>query len=366
MSITRTPAPQNAHLKRIVIKVGTSSLITDGEVDQRKLATLVEAVAKLRTDGHQILLVASGAIALGDVRLNRHAEGRAGSRQLAAAIGQGLLFDAFRCSLEENGLQAAQFLLTPFDLTGPDHRDGVRDALEEALDRGWVPVVNENDAVMVRNNDVLASLLSATLGAGLLVLLTDVSGLYESDPRQSTDARRIPVVDAMTPEVEHLAGSPVEGPGTGGMPTKLCAVWIATLAGVACVIAGASVADSIEGAVRGENVGTLVRPRQPKKRADLGQLWRALSAAPTGRLLCNPSAVAAAADGRPLTKGHVQASEGNFKSGDVVDVVVDSHGVIARGRSSVAAPDMSQVAPRQLADGQVVLHPSDYISLLES
>ncbi|WP_380280561.1 glutamate 5-kinase [Kitasatospora purpeofusca] len=236
--------------ERVVIKIGTSSLVRAGRVDPAGPAALADAVVRLRADGGQPVLIASGAIALGDARLDAATRQTGPARQLAAAVGQGILFEAFRQGLADRGLTAAQVLLTPPDLTGPEHRDGALAVLEGALHAGLVPVVNENDAVMVRNNDVLAALVAAALGAERLVLLTDVPGLYESDPHRDAGARRIPEVPLLTSEIEKLAGASGAGPGTGGMSAKLCAAWIAAMAGVPTVIAAADAEDAVVRAVR--------------------------------------------------------------------------------------------------------------------
>ncbi|MEU5092710.1 glutamate 5-kinase [Streptomyces sp. NPDC021356] len=345
--------------ERVVIKIGTSSLISAGAPDPAKLSALADAVVRLRADGRRPVLLASGAIALGTGRLP--ASVRPGTaRQVAAAVGQGLLFDALRGSLRQRGLTAAQVLLTPVDVTGPEHRDSVRAALESCLDSGLVPVVNENDTVMVRNNDVLAALLAASLGAERLVLLTDVPGLYESDPRRDANARRIARVDAMTPEVERLAGAAGQGPGTGGMAAKLCAAWIATLAGVPTVIAGADAEDSVVRAVRGEDIGTLVRARPRDKQPGLRRLWRALSAPPAARLRGGPGIRRPVADGAPLTVRHLTMGNEEFGVDDVVDVLGPAGRPVARGRTRVAAAALAG-APADLT----VLHHTEYISLLE-
>ncbi|MDA5145779.1 glutamate 5-kinase [Streptomyces sp. AD681] len=289
--------------ERVVIKVGTTSLISAGAPDSAKLSALTDAVVQLRDDGRLPVLVASGAIALGTELLPPGGRPGGTARQLAAAVGQGMLFEAVRHSLEERGLTAAQILLTPVDITGPEHRDSARAVLESCLESGLVPVVNENDTVMVRNNDVLAALLAAALGAERLLLLTDVPALYEGDPRRDARARRIPEVAAMTPEVERLAGAAARGLGTGGMPAKLCAAWIATLAGVPTVIAGGDTENAVVRAVRGDDIGTLVHARVREKRPGLRRLWRALSAPPAARLRGGPDIRRLVADGAPLTAG---------------------------------------------------------------
>ncbi|MCX5243617.1 glutamate 5-kinase [Streptomyces prunicolor] len=351
----------NRHPERVVIKIGTSSLISAGRPDPTKLTALTDAVVRLRAEDRQPVLIASGAIALGRAALDAGAARSAAAQQLAAAVGQGLLFEAFRQGLAERGLKAAQILLTPLDLTAPGHRASALAVLEGSLDAGLVPVVNENDAVMVRNNDVLAALLAAALRAGRLVLLTDVPGLYESDPRKNSGARRIPEVRVMTPDVERLAGIAAEGIGTGGMPAKLCAAWIATMAGVTTVIAGADTEDCVVRAVRGADLGTVVHPRVPDKQLDLGRLWRALSSPPSGRLVCHPTVWRSVADGGPLLAGQVSSAIGRFSAGDVVDVVVDDTRVVARGRVRISSAALAEAG----ADA-MVSHHTEYIAFQEA
>lgn len=353
--------PSSIRPERVVIKIGTSSLISAGRPDPAKLTALADAVVRLRAEGRQLVIIASGAIALGRAALNADAARSAAAQQLAAAVGQGLLFDAFRRCLARHGLTAAQIMLTPLDLTTPEHQASSLAVVEGSLDAGLVPVVNENDAVMVRNNDVLAALLAAALRARQLVLLTDVPGLYESDPRRNSGAHRIPEVPVMTPDIERLAGIAAEGLGTGGMPTKLCAAWIATTAGVTTVIVGADTEDCVVRAVRGSDLGTVIHSRVADKHTDLGKLWRALSAPPSGRLLCHPAARRAVNDGEPLLAGHVVGATGRFSAGDVVDVVLDDARVAARGRIRI-----SSVALAEAGAEAMVCHHSEYIAFQEA
>ncbi|MFI5571869.1 glutamate 5-kinase [Streptomyces sp. NPDC051740] len=345
---------------RVVIKIGTSSLISAGAPDPAKLSALADSVLRLHEDGVRPVLLASGAIALGTAQLPPDARQGDATRQLAASVGQGLLFEAFRRSLAERGLTAAQVLLTPVDVTGPEHGESVRAVLESCLGAGLVPVVNENDTVMVRNNDVLAALLAVALGAGQLVLLTDVPALYESDPRRDAGARRIPEVRALTPEIERLAGAAAAGPGTGGMAAKLCAAWIATLAGVPTVIAGADAEEAVVRAVRGADIGTLVHARDRDKQPSLRLLWRALSAPPAARLQGGPDIRRLVTDGAPLTARHLDSAGEPFEPDDVVDVLDPDGRVVARGRAGVGAARLAG-SPVDLT----VIHHTEYISLLE-
>ncbi|MFF3616783.1 glutamate 5-kinase [Streptomyces sp. NPDC002580] len=349
--------------ERIVVKIGTSSLVTDGRLDPHKADALAASVADLTHSGLRPVLVTSGAIAQGRSVLGGGGGAGEEGLRLAAAVGQGPLFEAFRAGLARRGLTAAQFLFTPLDLCDDLHRDGLRSALDHALDRGVVPVVNENDAVQVRNNDILAALLSVLLRARLLALLTDVRGLYGSDPRTDPDARLIPEAKGMTVELERLAGSSAGGPGTGGMISKLGAVWIATLAGVTAAIADAHEPRVLSRLLGGEPVGTLVHPRDTVRDHGLEPLWRAFSAPPRGTVVCRPAARHAIEAGRPVPLPLVTRAEGAFAAGDVVDVAVDGTPPIARGRTRLGSLSLAEALS---ADGATVLHPSEYVSLLEA
>ncbi|MET7511603.1 glutamate 5-kinase [Streptomyces albidoflavus] len=346
--------------ERVVIKIGTSSLISAGLPDPAKLTALADAVVRLRAEGRQPVLVASGAIAAGEARLARDGLRPAtAARQAAAAVGQGLLFDAFRRAFDDRGLIAAQLLLTPPDLIDTPHRDSAYAMLDSALEAGLVPVVNENDAVKVRNNDVLAALVAAVLRAGTLVLLTDVPGLHDGDPRQDPAARLIPEVKVMTAEVERRAGGSGGGPGTGGMAAKVCAAWIGTMAGVTTVIAGADTPDGVVRAVAGDDVGTVVHPRSPSATPAPARLWAALSEPPAGRLRCGPEVLRALDENRPVTGSHVHSVTGPFAAGSVVDVVVADR-VVARGRVGLGHDRCAD------GDDPLLIHPARYLSLLEA
>ncbi|MFF3129088.1 glutamate 5-kinase [Streptomyces sp. NPDC057908] len=345
----------------IVIKIGTSSLISAGRIDQSRMVELSDTLAALHAAGHRIVLVASGAIALGNARLRSGAESDPVRRQLAAALGQNALFDALRRTLESAALTAAQFLLTPVDLTDDAHRDSVRGALQLALDEGVIPLVNENDAVMVRNNDVLAALLGTVLNAQRVVILTDVPGLHDSNPHGNDDARLIPVISEMSAEIERLAGISVSAAGTGGMLSKLCAAWISSLSGVEVVIASASEPNAVVRAVNGDSVGTLVRPRERNKQQDIGRLWRAFSTPPAGQLMCDSGAEQVVRQEGSLLGRHVVNVEGEIRPGDIANVLLPDGRLVARGRSRLGFSSSRSA----ISTDTSVLQKCDYVSFLE-
>ena len=351
-----------------MVKVGTSSVVADGAPDSTKLDVIGDAIVNLMADGDMPVLVSSGAIALGCARLRSLLGVEPMCRQVAAAVGQSLLFEAFRECLGQRGIPAAQFLLTPPDLVEKVHCAGVRAALDRALEWRIVPVVNENDAIAVRNNDILAALLSAVIGARLLVLITDVAGLYETDPRRNPAGGPIRELRLPSPGVERLAMAAVEGLGTGGITTKLCASWIATFAGVTTVIASAAEPDVLMRAAHGEEVGTLVRPQRPGGAGpELRRLWRAFASLPAGHLVCDRMTEDVVARNAPIHRRRVVEAIGEFLVGDTVDVLGPDARLLARGRTQLdAASFAAHVSPEPRPSAQgIVLEPDDYVSLLE-
>ncbi|AXK32687.1 glutamate 5-kinase [Streptomyces armeniacus] len=356
-------AAVRAESRRVVVKTGTSSLVTDGSIDPARIESLADAVADLATGGYDPVLVTSGAIALGAGELPPVAAESSAARQIAAAVGQGRLYEAFRTRLEQRGLAAAQFLLTPHDVTAEPHAASVREALGGAIAAGLVPVVNENDAIMVRNNDILAALLSAELSAGHLVLMTDVPGICETPPRPGEPARRIPRVEVLSPEAESLVWDQSGGVGTGGMTTKLCALWIGAYGGARSVITGAAEHRAVLDVVRGGDLGTVVRPC-PTGTAQTGRLWRALSALPRGQVWVDSRAGHSVAAGEPVMAHHVLKTAGDFTAHDVVDVRDQDSRLLARGRTRTGAPALeaarSSPDPAEPAYA-VLLAPDDYV-----
>ncbi|MFG2906713.1 glutamate 5-kinase [Kitasatospora sp. NPDC048286] len=327
---------------RVVIKVGTSSLITRGEVDPVKLDTLCTTVAKGIEAGLAPVLVTSGAIALGRTRHGDLTQDTAEAAQTAAALGQGMLYSALRARFAAYGLETGQILLTPHDLVAPERGGGVRRTFDLMRSLGMVPVVNENDALGVRNNDVLAALLGGFLEARLLLLLTNVAGLYDGNPMLGEGAVRIAEVTGPISEVEAMAGGSTGDGGTGGMLVKLSACWIAAHAGVRTVVADAMDSTVLIAAFRGNEVeGTVFPPRTTHAAApDLGRLWRAFRYPPSGTVVCDAAGRQAVESGRALLAGSVGVLKGSFDRGDVVDVLDSDSRVIARGTVRLGAAEV--------------------------
>ncbi len=252
---------------RIVVKVGTSTLAhAGGRMNIRRVEQLCKVLSDLKNAGHQVVLVSSGAIGMGVGKLGL--PGRPADmpgKQAAAAVGQCELMYTYDRLFAQYSHTVAQILLTAEDLSHDRRKEHVHNALEQLLQWGVLPVVNENDAVAVDEigihntigeNDTLSAIVARLLKADLLILLSDIEGLYTADPRKDENARLIPVVERITEEVLAVAGGSGSSLGSGGMATKLKAAQIVTEDGIDMVIASGEDPQVLYGIVEGEDVGT--------------------------------------------------------------------------------------------------------------
>ncbi|MDQ1286828.1 MAG: glutamate 5-kinase [Actinomycetota bacterium] len=342
-----------ANAPRVVVKVGSSSLTTtEGGIDADRLDALVEVLAKRRTDGREVVLVSSGAIAAGlcPLGLTRRPKDLA-TQQAAASVGQGLLVARYAESFARHGLTVGQVLLTAEDVVRRTHYANARRTLDRLLGLGVVPVVNENDTVATHeirfgDNDRLAALVAHLVNADALVLLSDVEALFDGPPSRP-GARRIALVRGP----EHLEGVRIgsagtAGVGTGGMVTKVDAAGIATTAGIPTLLTSAALAGA---GLAGEDVGTWFTPRGRRKSSRL--LWLAHAARAAGRLVLDDGAVAAVVDRRmSLLPAGVTRVEGRFSAGDPVDLVDLRGKVVARGLVNFDAKELPALLGRSTRD----------------
>ncbi|HZB03867.1 MAG TPA: glutamate 5-kinase [Actinomycetota bacterium] len=334
-------------VRRLVVKVGTSSLVDDrGRALSRKLAKVARDVASVRK-GRDCVLVSSGAIAsgLGPMGLSRRPRDIPGL-QAAAAVGQGRLMAEYAQRFARRGVVTAQVLLTQEDFLRRRHFINARNTFERLMDAGIVPVVNENDTVATSeisfgDNDRLAALVAILVRADLLVLLSDVDGIYTRDPRRG----RARLLGTVT-DVDRVEAT---GPGTdaarGGMASKLEAAAISTAAGVGVVVAGAHRRDVLARILGGEPVGTWLPPRGDRPRAR--KAWLAYASGVRGRILVDGGAERAVReDGRSLLAAGVVGVEGRFSAGDPVEVAGPSGRPFARGLVNYASEEMPRLAGR--------------------
>ena len=339
-----------APARRLVVKVGSSILIDrqTGLADEAWLNAFASDVARVRARGQQIVVVSSGSIALGRMRLGL---GRRRlslpEKQAAAAAGQSLLMRAWEEAFEPYGMMCAQVLLTREDTETRRRWLNGRATIDTLLGLGVTPVINENDTVVTEeirygDNDRLAARVAQMTGADLLVLLSDVDGLYTADPRKDPDARRIEVVQTLTPEIEAMAGgaNSEAGVGSGGMATKLMAARIAQHAGCATLITLGERPAPLE-AIEDGAACTLIEPAVSPAAAY--KSWIAGTLAPQGALIIDAGAAAALKRGNSLLPAGVRGVEGRFEKGDAVVVLDGSGQEIARGLSRYDAEEATRI-----------------------
>jgi glutamate 5-kinase len=324
--------PLIAAARRLVVKVGSSSLTTPaGGIDDARVTALADALAARAGDGTQVVLVSSGAIAAGlaPLGLSRRPRDLA-TQQAAASVGQGLLIARYTAAFGRHGVRTGQVLLTADDLMRRAHYRNAQRTLERLLGLGVLPVVNENDTVATEeirfgDNDRLAALVAHVIRADALVLLSDVDGLYDGDPRRP-GARRIEEVRGPA-DLEGISLGRPHAVGTGGMVTKIESARIAAGAGIPAVVAAAG---QVGAALAGAAAGTYFVPgsHRPAGR----QLWLAHAAVGRGRLRLDGGAVRAVVAKRAsLLPAGVVGVEGDFEAGDPIDLCDEDGGVIARG-----------------------------------
>ena len=254
---------------RIVVKVGTSTLAhATGRMNIRRVEALCKVLSDVKNAGHEVILVSSGAIGMGvgKLSLSRRPEDIP-TKQAAAAVGQCELMYTYDRLFAEYNHTVAQLLVTGSDVEDERRRGHFHNTLFRLLELGALPVINENDTVAtdelgIGDNDTLSAIVAATVEADLLVLLSDIDGLYTADPRCDASARLIPEVEAITPQIEALAGSHGTSLGTGGMVTKLRAAKIAGEAGIDMVIANGQRPEAIYNIIDGKPLGTRFKGRK--------------------------------------------------------------------------------------------------------
>jgi glutamate 5-kinase len=346
--------------RRIVIKVGSSLLIdaAAGRVKQAWLASLIEDIAALHREKRDLLVVTSGAIALGRAVL-RLAAGplKLEESQAAAAVGQIELARTWSEALGRHGIGAGQILVTLGDTEERRRYLNARSTIAKLLEWRAVPVINENDTVATNeirygDNDRLAARVATMVSADLLVLLSDVDGLYDTPPARSATAKLIPVVERITPEIEAMAGAAPSELSRGGMQTKIEAAKIATTAGTHMVIGSGRVDHPLRAIASAAPSTWFLTPGNP---VTSRKKWIAGSLEPKGTLTIDAGAVAALRRGNSLLPVGVIRVEGQFARGDAVIVRGPDGAEIGRGLVAYDAPDADKVKGRPSSDILLVL-----------
>jgi glutamate 5-kinase len=354
------PMPSLPSAQRLVVKIGSALVVDQDEAVPQAawLAGIAADIADLRRRGADVIVVSSGAIALARraLRLTQNRL-RLEEKQAAAAVGQIRLAQAWSEALSAQGLTAAQLLLTLDDTEDRRRYLNARATLNTLLALHCIPVINENDTIATTeirfgDNDRLAARVAEMLQADVLILLSDIDGLYTADPRHDPTAAHIPVVAAVTPDIEAMGGEPPPGYSSGGMRTKLTAARIATQAGCAMVIARGYTQRPLTALAQDARC-TWFLPAPEGRRAR--KSWIAGALAPLGTLIVDAGAVRALKAGRSLLPAGVRGVEGSFQRGDPVVIAGPGGAPLARGLSAYASADALRIIGHRSDEIEAIL-----------
>jgi glutamate 5-kinase len=350
---TRRPL---SRVRRVVVKVGSGLVTTPGEgPSSEHIGRIAADVSALVHERREVALVTSGAIATGVARLGLRARPRSiPEKQAAAAVGQSALMWEYEQAFKKHGIAVGQVLLTGQDIADRSRYLNARNTLLALLDFGVLPVINENDTVAVDeikvgDNDNLAALVAHLIDADLLVLLTDVDGLYTGNPQRDPGARRLETVEAITDEIQRMVYDASARVSVGGMATKLQAGQKASTSGIPMVIASGREAGVLPRLLKGEPIGTYFQPRDDRLAAR--KRWIAFAVPPQGRLAVDAGAKKALTErGKSLLPSGVVAVEGQFRAGEVVALALADGREFARGLVSYDADEVRRIQGAKTAD----------------
>jgi len=336
-----------ANVERVVIKVGTSSITQGGSTPSEQFMDVVAGqIANLKKAGKEILIVSSGAVGIGLKAMNATPKpNEIPIKQAAASVGQGILMQKWNDSFQKFGINVAQILISMDDYSNRDTVLNLNNTISTLLKYDVVPIFNENDAICIKeigaafgDNDTLSAVIASRADADLLVILSDVAGLYTANPNEDPDAKLIETVEAITPEIEDIAGGPGTKLGTGGMKTKIKAAKICQDAGCMMIIAASTESDVISRTVNGDNLGTLFTADAAitKKRR-----WMK-SAKSNGKIVIDDGAMKALLEHKSLLPVGIKFAEGTFEAGEVVDI--ECAGVpVAKGCPDYGSEDINRI-----------------------
>ncbi|MDO5703987.1 MAG: glutamate 5-kinase, partial [Paracoccus sp. (in: a-proteobacteria)] len=349
--------PDLAAARRLVVKIGSALLVGPDGLRGDWLRALCDDVADWRRRGADVVLVSSGSIALGRRVLGLPAGALSLEQaQAAAAVGQIRLARAYEEALAPHGVTTAQVLVTLEDTQDRRRYLNSRATMQTLLGLGVVPIVNENDTVATDeirfgDNDRLAAQIAVTCGADQLLLLSDVDGLYTANPKTDSDARHLPVIDQITPEIEAMGGDPVSGLSKGGMKTKLMAARTAVAGGCAMAIAEGSVLNPLRAVAQGARCSWFLPegdPQAARKR------WIA-AMKPRGTLIVDAGAAVALRQGKSLLPAGVTAIAGEFGRGEPVAITGPAGETLAHGLTRYTSDESRRIAGHRTAEIETIL-----------
>ncbi len=348
------------HVKRVVVKIGSGVISTDAGLEDDRVAAISTDICRLLDLGLEVIVVSSGAISAGKGQLG--ITGRPQTipqKQAAAAIGQTQIIPRYKEVFQGSDYNVAQVLLTRDDLSNRRRYLNARNTVMTLLEYGVTPIVNENDTVVVEeirfgDNDNLSALVTSLVEADLLIILSDVDGLYDQDPVENRQAQLLSMVERITPTIDAMAGESRGNLGVGGMNSKLKAVKRASLSGVGTLIANGRTPNILSRIFAGEEIGTYFLPAQSKLTAK--KHWIAFSKKPRGKLLVDAGGERAVVkQGKSLLPSGICGVDGGFERGDAVRLCTRDGAEFARGVISYSLAEVLQIMGKQSADIEKVL-----------
>ncbi|WP_127837453.1 glutamate 5-kinase [Clostridium prolinivorans] len=348
-------------IKRVVVKVGTSTLThSSGLLNLDRIESLVRQLANLHNQNIEVILVTSGAVGAGMGKLGLKTKPKTiPEKQAAAAVGQGILLHMYEKIFSEYGKTIAQILLTKDDFANRNRFLNARNTFFALLDKGVIPIVNENDAVVVDeikvgDNDTLSALVSSLVEADLLILLSDIDGLYDDNPNINSGAKLIHFVDSINDDIENMANGSGTKLGTGGMATKLSAGRIATASGTAMIIANGSKHSILQDIIDGKDVGTLFKPKECPLQAK--KHWIAYSTDISGRVIIDKGAEKALIKEQcSLLPSGIAKVEGCFNEGAVISIYNYNGKEIGRGVTNYSSSEIELILGKKSSDIEKIL-----------
>ncbi len=352
-------------MKKVIIKIGSSSLFLDGQFARERILTLANQIKKFKDSGVEVCLITSGAIAVGMTEMGLEKKPtEISKKQALAAIGQMYLMEKYEQVFEEVGLKPAQILLSHDDFGNRARMKNLNNTLSSLFAYGVIPVINENDAlateeIKVGDNDTLAAMIALGVGADMLIIISDVDGLYDKNPTEHSDAKLIKIIEKIDDSVCSLAKAPTSKVGTGGMITKLKAGKICNASKIAMMIVGNGKIPYLSDVLKGENLGSTFLPNGNIHKK---QNWLTYCANVNGKIIVDDGAKNALKSRKSLLSCGVIEYQGTFSNGSVVEIASSEGEVFARGVIAFSSDTLKSINGEG-GSAQMIIH-ADNIALL--
>ena len=350
------------NIQRIVVKVGTSTLTNEnGHLDIEKIRKIVLELSNLQDKGYDVILVSSGAVGAGMGLLNINEKPKTlAEKQMLSAVGQVSLMQIYQTLFKEHNKIVGQLLLTKEEFSNRKRYLNMRNVCNAFLKRKIIPIINENDAIVsnalkikVGDNDTMSALVSGLIDADLLIILSDIDGLYNKNPRKYEDANLIHIVGDINEDIKKMAGAEGSKFGTGGMVTKIIAAEMVTKIGTSLVIASGDEPKNITRIVEKENIGTLFVKKN--KKISLRKYWLAYGPSKEGALTIDNGAKTALKNGKSLLSVGIKSVEGTFDKGAIVEIEDLKGKVIATGISNYSSEEINLIKGEQSENIEEIL-----------